>query len=121
MASLRGPMRRVGGRGRAAGPLVRECLDRLPPAFLAKITHQRRCENAFDEHASFPLPRSGVGEDVEVMSVGQSNGRRELIATSERAGHSRQLAPPPDIAIPRRPVRLVLTPWSPPACRLARP
>jgi hypothetical protein len=49
-------------------------------------------ENAFDEDANFPLPGSVIGEDVEVLSVGQSNGRRELIATCKRAGHRHQLA-----------------------------
>ena len=49
-------------------------------------------ENAFDEKASFPLPAVVVGEDIEVLSVGMSNGRRELIATCQRAGHRHHIA-----------------------------
>jgi hypothetical protein len=49
-------------------------------------------ENAFDEDASFPLPGSVIGEDVEILSVGQGNGRRELIATCKRDGQRHQVA-----------------------------
>ncbi len=49
-------------------------------------------ENAFDEEASFPIPAVVVGEDIEVLSVGMSNGRRELIATCQRAGQRHQIA-----------------------------
>lgn len=49
-------------------------------------------ENAFDEEASFPIPAVVVGEDIEVLSVGISNGRRELIATCQRAGHRHHIA-----------------------------
>lgn len=49
-------------------------------------------ENAFDEDAIFPLPGSVIGEDVEVLSVGQSNGRHELIATCTRNGHRHDIA-----------------------------
>ena len=49
-------------------------------------------ENAFDEKASFPVPAVVVGEDIEVLSVGMSNGRRELIATCQRAGRHHQIA-----------------------------
>ncbi|MGB0091435.1 MAG: hypothetical protein WBP81_02720 [Solirubrobacteraceae bacterium] len=41
-------------------------------------------ENAFDEYASFPRPGTVVGEEVEVLHVGQANNRRELIATCQR-------------------------------------
>jgi hypothetical protein len=34
-------------------------------------------ENAFDEDANFSLPGSAIGEDVEVLSVGQSSCRRD--------------------------------------------
>ncbi len=49
-------------------------------------------ENAFDEQASFPIPAAVVGEDIEVLSIGTSNGRRELIATCQRAGQPHQIA-----------------------------
>ncbi len=49
-------------------------------------------ENAFDEKASFPVPAVVVGEDIEVLSVGISNGRRELIATCQRAGQRHHIA-----------------------------
>jgi hypothetical protein len=49
-------------------------------------------ENAFDEEASFPIPGAVVGEDIELLSVGMSNGRRELIATCQRAGHRHHIA-----------------------------
>lgn len=41
-------------------------------------------ENAFDEDVRFPLKGTVIGETVEVLSIGQSNGRRELIATCTR-------------------------------------
>ncbi len=49
-------------------------------------------QNTFDEDANFPLPGSVIGEDVEILSVGQSNSRRELIATCTRAGHRYDIA-----------------------------
>lgn len=49
-------------------------------------------ENAFDEDATLPCPGTIIGEHVEVLHVGQANGRRELIATCQRHGRSYQLA-----------------------------
>jgi hypothetical protein len=49
-------------------------------------------QDAFDEDAGFPLPGSVTGEDVEVLFVGEANGRRELIATCARAGHRYDVA-----------------------------
>ena len=49
-------------------------------------------ENAFDAQASFPIPAVVVGQEIEVLSVGTSNGRRELIATCQRAGQRHQIA-----------------------------
>jgi hypothetical protein len=49
-------------------------------------------ENAFDEQASFPIPAAVVGEDIELLSVGTGNGRRELIATCQRAGRRYHIA-----------------------------
>lgn len=49
-------------------------------------------ENAFDEDANFPCPGTVIGEDVEVLSVTTSNGRRELIATCQRGGRRYQFA-----------------------------
>ncbi len=49
-------------------------------------------ENAFDEETSFPIPAAVVGEDIEVLSVGTSNGRRELIATCQHAGNHHHIA-----------------------------
>ncbi len=49
-------------------------------------------ENAFDEQASFPIPAAVIGEDIKVLSVGTSKGRRELIATCQRAGHRHHIA-----------------------------
>ncbi len=37
--------------------------------------------NAFDEDASFPIPATLIGQDIEILSIGTRNGRRELIAT----------------------------------------
>lgn len=41
-------------------------------------------EAAFDE-VRFPVSGTVVGEDVQVISVGRGDGRRELVATCERA------------------------------------
>jgi hypothetical protein len=49
-------------------------------------------ENAFDEDANFPCPGTVVGEHVEVLHVGRGDGRRELIATSQRAGTRYEIA-----------------------------
>lgn len=49
-------------------------------------------QDAFDEDANLPLPGSVIGERVEVLSVGQSNGRRELTAMCEHAGHRYEIA-----------------------------
>ena len=49
-------------------------------------------ENAFDEEVSFPIPAVVVGQEIEVLSVGTSDGRRELIATCQRAGHHHHIA-----------------------------
>lgn len=49
-------------------------------------------EAAFDEDANFPCPGTIAGEEVEVLHVGQSNGRRELIATCKRAGRRYDIA-----------------------------
>lgn len=48
-------------------------------------------ESAFDE-ARFPCPGSVVGEEVEVLSVGMGNGRRELVARCERGGRRHEIA-----------------------------
>ena len=49
-------------------------------------------ENAFDDDAPFPIPATVVGEDIEVLSIDTRNGRRELIATCQRAGQHHQIA-----------------------------
>ncbi len=49
-------------------------------------------EDAFDEDASFPFAATVLGENVEVLSVGQRNGRHGLIATCARAGHRYNVA-----------------------------
>jgi len=48
-------------------------------------------ENAFYD-ARLPCRGSVIGEEVEVLSVGMSNGRRELIGTCERAGRRHEVA-----------------------------
>jgi hypothetical protein len=49
-------------------------------------------EAAFDEDASFPCPGSVVGEEVQVLHVGQGDGRHELIATCRRNGRRYEIA-----------------------------
>lgn len=49
-------------------------------------------QNAFDEHATFPCPGTVIGEQVEVLHVGQASGRRELTATCQRHGRCYELA-----------------------------
>jgi Calcium binding len=49
-------------------------------------------ENAFDEQANLPCPGSVIGEDVQVLSVGPREGRRELIAQCERSGRTYEVA-----------------------------
>ena len=49
-------------------------------------------ENAFDEEVSFPIPAVVVGQEIEVVTVRTSDGRRELIATCQRAGRRHHIA-----------------------------
>lgn len=49
-------------------------------------------ENAFDEDAHFPCPGTIVGQEVEVLSVGTRDSRRELIATCRRDRRTYEIA-----------------------------
>ena len=49
-------------------------------------------ENAFEDQVRFPVPGRVVGEEVDVRSVSVGDGRRELVATCERAGRRHQIA-----------------------------
>lgn len=49
-------------------------------------------ENAFDEAACLPCRATVIGATVEILSVGTTNGRQELIATCQHAGHHHQIA-----------------------------
>ena len=49
-------------------------------------------ENAFDEHGSLPVSGTVVGERVDIVRIGQGDGRRELIATCRRAGRRYEIA-----------------------------
>lgn len=49
-------------------------------------------ENAFDEDVTFPCRGTVIGEEVEVLHVGQDNNRRELIATCQRNGRRYEVA-----------------------------
>jgi hypothetical protein len=49
-------------------------------------------ENAFDEDATFPCPATVIGEEVEVLHVGQANNRHELVATCQRNGRRYEIA-----------------------------
>jgi hypothetical protein len=49
-------------------------------------------EAAFDEDATFPCRGTVIGEEVEVLHVGQGDGRRELLATCQRNGRRYEIA-----------------------------
>jgi len=49
-------------------------------------------ENAFDEHGGLPVSGTVVGERVDIVRIGQGDGRRELIATCRRAGRRYEIA-----------------------------
>ncbi len=49
-------------------------------------------EIAFEEQVRFPVSGTVVGDDVQVISVGRGDGRRELVATCERAGRRYHVA-----------------------------
>lgn len=49
-------------------------------------------QNAFDEDATFPCAGTIIGEQVQVLHVGQANNRHELIATCQRNGRSYTIA-----------------------------
>jgi len=48
-------------------------------------------ENAFDE-ANLPCPGTIIGEQLDVLHVGQGDGRHELIATCQRNGRRYEIA-----------------------------
>lgn len=47
---------------------------------------------AFENDVRFPISGTVVDENVEVLSVGLADGRRELIATCDRAGQQYRVA-----------------------------
>jgi hypothetical protein len=49
-------------------------------------------ENAFDEDAHLPCSGTVIGEHIDVVSIGLTNGRRELIATCQRGARHHQIA-----------------------------
>jgi|ERR1700683_233905 len=49
-------------------------------------------EVAFDNDATLPCLGRVIGEEIRVISIGITNGRRELIATCEHNGHRHQMA-----------------------------
>jgi hypothetical protein len=49
-------------------------------------------EAAFDEDGSFPCAGTVIGEQVEVLHVGQGDGRRDLIAACQRNGRRYEIA-----------------------------
>ncbi len=49
-------------------------------------------EATFDEDASFPCPGTVIDEEVEVLHIGQGNGRHELIATCQRNGRCYEIS-----------------------------
>jgi hypothetical protein len=49
-------------------------------------------EVAFDDEAGLPCPATVVGEQVQVISIGLRDGRRELIAVCQRAERRYDLA-----------------------------
>jgi hypothetical protein len=57
--------------------------------------------NAFED-IRLPCRGSVVGEEVEVLSVGESDGRRELVATCERAGDAMRSHCSTSISTPTR-------------------
>jgi hypothetical protein len=48
--------------------------------------------NAFDDEARLPAPGTVIGQEVEVLSIGVSDGRRELTATCQHAGRRYEIA-----------------------------
>jgi hypothetical protein len=65
---------------------------RSPSTDTAKTSNVTGFEAAFDEDANFPCSGAIVGEQIEILHVGQSDGRRELIATCQRAGRQNDIA-----------------------------
>lgn len=49
-------------------------------------------ENTFDEDARLPCPATVIGEPVDLISIGQRNGRRELIATCQHGTQHHDIA-----------------------------
>ncbi len=49
-------------------------------------------EDTFQQAGCLPCPATAIGEDIEVLSIGTSNGRQELIATCQRSGRHHQIA-----------------------------
>jgi hypothetical protein len=49
-------------------------------------------ENAFEEDATLPCRGLVIGEEVQVLRVGQATNRHELIATCQHDGHRYEIA-----------------------------
>jgi hypothetical protein len=48
--------------------------------------------NVFDEDAQLPCSATVIGEHVDVVAIGLTNGRRELVATCRRGGRQHRIA-----------------------------
>lgn len=70
---------------RQADPELDSLIDEITVDCYDEDEQLTAFENAFYD-ANFPCPGTVVGEDVEVLSVNMSSGRRELTATCQRAG-----------------------------------
>lgn len=76
---------------RQADPELDSLIDEITVDCYDEDEQLTAFENAFYD-ANFPCPGTVVGEDVEVLSVNMSSGRRELTATCQRAGRCHEVA-----------------------------
>jgi hypothetical protein len=78
-------------KGRQTNRHLDELIDEITVDFYDDEQLQG-VENASDEDASFPVSGTVVGERVDIVQIGQGDGRRELIATRRRAGRRYETA-----------------------------
>jgi hypothetical protein len=70
---MSGPRETNHGLGELIDEITVDCYD--------EDEQLRGLENAFDEYGSLPVSGNVVGERVDIVRIGQGDGRRELIVT----------------------------------------
>jgi len=77
---------------RQADPDLDSLIDEITIDCYDEEEQRTGFEAAFDEDASLPCSATIIGETVDVLHIGQGDGRRELIATCQRNGRRYEIS-----------------------------